>query len=179
MAQNICVDSLEDRRLAISNFGTIDRQTGFLLPPSVDDRLPERHLARFVVEVIDRLDLGAMVGSYRGSGSASDPAVLLGILVYGYANGALSNRKLELATYDWVAFRFAAANRHPYHETIASFHHRFLDEINALFTQGLMPARVMGVQKLGTIWLGRTKIHANASRHGACPVSMRARSRHG
>jgi len=90
----------------MSNFRTIDRQTGFLLPPSVDDWLPERHLARFVVEIIDRLDLGAMVGSYRGSGSASyHPAVLLGILVYGYATGVLSSRRLELATYDSVAVR--------------------------------------------------------------------------
>lgn len=68
----------------MSNFRTIDRQTGFLLPPSVDEWLPEKHLARFVVEVIDGLDLSAMSGSYRGSGSASyHPALVLGILVYG------------------------------------------------------------------------------------------------
>ena len=70
----------------MSNFRTIDRQTGFLLPPSVDEWLPEKHLARFVVEVIEGLDLRAMSGSYRGSGSASyHPRMLLGILVYGYA----------------------------------------------------------------------------------------------
>ena len=69
----------------MSNFRTIDRQSGFLLPPSVDERLPEKHLARFVVEVIDGLDLRAMSGVYRGSGSASyHPRMLLGILVYGY-----------------------------------------------------------------------------------------------
>src|ERR1700675_1284486 len=72
----------------MNNFRTIDRQTGFLLPPSVDEWLPEKHLARFVVEVIDGMDLGAMSGSYRGSGSASyHPRMLLGILVYGYATG--------------------------------------------------------------------------------------------
>ena len=98
----------------MSNFRTIDRQTGFLLPPSVDEWLPEKHLARFVVEVIDGLDLSAMSGSYRGSGSASyHPALLLGILVYGYATGVFSSRKLERATYDSVAFRFIAANDHP------------------------------------------------------------------
>src|SRR3954471_4214338 len=70
----------------MSNFRPIDRQTGFLLPPSVDEWLPEKHLARFVVEVIDGLDLRVMRGSYRGSGSASyPPSLLLGILVYGYA----------------------------------------------------------------------------------------------
>jgi transposase len=85
----------------------IDRQTGFLLPPSVDEWLPEKHLARFVVEVIDGLDLRAMSGSYHGSGSASyHPRMVLGILVYGYATGVFSSRKLERATYDSVAFRF-------------------------------------------------------------------------
>ena len=76
----------------MSNFRSIDRQTGFLLPPSVDEWLPEKHLARFIVEMIDVLDLRAMSGSYRGSGSASyHPRMLLGILVYGYATGVLSN----------------------------------------------------------------------------------------
>jgi transposase len=154
--------------MTMSNFRVIDRQTGFLLPPSVDDWLPQRHLARFVVDVIDRLDLGAIVGSYRGRGSASyHPAVLLGILVYGYATGVLSSRQLELATYDSVAVRFVAANQHPDHDTIASFRCRFRDEIAALFAQVLMLAREMGVLNLGTIGLDGTKIHANASRHSA------------
>lgn len=67
----------EDHRLPMSNFRTIDRQTGFLLPPSVDEWLPERHLARFVVEVIDGLDLRAMVGAYRGAGSAAPAATAI------------------------------------------------------------------------------------------------------
>ena len=84
----------------MSNFRTIDRETGFLLPPSVDEWLPERHLARFVVEVIDGLDLRAMSGAYRGSGSASyHPRMLLGLLVYGYATGVFSSRKLERAMF--------------------------------------------------------------------------------
>src|SRR5665213_1496196 len=78
------------------------------------------HLARFVVEVIEGLDLTAMSKSYRGAGSASyHPAPLLGLLVYGYATGVFSSRKLERATYDSVAFRFIAANDHPDHDTIA------------------------------------------------------------
>ena len=94
----------------MKNFRPVDRDTGFLMPPSVDEWLPEKHLARFVVDVIAGLDLRAMLGSYRGSGEASyHPTVLLGILVYGYATGVFSSRKLERATYESVAFRFVSA----------------------------------------------------------------------
>ena len=133
--------------------------TGFLLPPSVDEWLPERHLARFVVEVVDGLDLKTMSGSYRGSGSkACHPRLLLGMLVYGYATGTFSSRKLERASHDSVAFRFIAANDHPDHDTIAAFRRRFLPEIEKLFVQVLLLAREMGVLKLGTIGLDGTKI---------------------
>ena len=152
----------------MSNFRLIDRETGFLMPPSVDEWLPERHLARFVVEVIATLDLRSMTGSYRGSGEASyHPQLLLGIMVYGYATGVFSSRRLERATYDSVAFRFVAANDHPDHDTIATFRRRFLKQIEALFVQVLGLAREMGVLKLGTVALDGTKIHANASRHSA------------
>ena len=152
----------------MSNFRDVDRQTAFLLPPSVNEWLPERHLARFVVEVIDGLDLGGMIGAYRGSGSAAHhPRRLLGILVYGYATGVFSSRKLERATYDSVAFRYVAANDHPDHDTIATFRRRFLKEIEGLFVRVLLPAREMGALKIGTIGLDGTKIHAKASRHSA------------
>jgi transposase len=152
----------------MSNFRPVDRDTGFLMPPSVDEWLPERHLARFVVEVIAGLDLRAMTGDYRGSGEASyHPSVLLGLLVYGYATSVFSSRKLERATYDSVAFRFVAANQHPDHDTIATFRRRFLKQIEALFVQVLVMAREMGMLKLGTVALDGTKIHANASRHSA------------
>ncbi len=152
----------------MSNFRPIDPQTGFLLPPSVDDRLPQQHLARFVVEVIDGLDTSAMSGAYRGSGSAGyHPRLLLGILIYGYATGVFSSRKLERATYDSVAFRFIAANDHPDHDTIAAFRRRFSKEIEALFVQVLLLAREMGLLKMGTVALDGTKIHANASKHSA------------
>jgi len=154
--------------IGMSNFRQVDRETGFLLPPSVDEWLPERHLARFVVEVIEGLDLRALSQSYRGSGSASyHPSMLLGLLVYGYATGVFSSRKLERATYDSVAFRFIAANDHPDHDTIAAFRRRFLKDIEALFVQVLVMAREMGVLKMGTVGLDGTKIHANASRHSA------------
>ena len=152
----------------MSNFRLIDRETGFLMPPSVDEWLPPRHLARFVVEVVSGLDLRAMIGSYRGSGEASyHPALLLGLIIYGYATGVFSSRQLERATYDSVAFRFIAANQHPDHDTIATFRRRFLQEIETLFVHVLGVAREIGVLKLGTVALDGTKIHANASRHSA------------
>jgi transposase len=118
--------------------------------------------------VIASLDLRAMIGSYRGSGEASyHPSIVLGLLVYGYATGVFSSRKLERATYDSVAFRFIAANQHPDHDTIAVFRRRFLRQIEKLFVQVLMLAREMGVLKMGTVALDGTKIHANASRHSA------------
>ncbi len=152
----------------MSNFRDVDRQTAFLLPPSVEEWLPERHLARFVVEVIDGLDLGGMIGAYRGSGSAAHhPRMLLGVLIYGYATGVFSSRKLERATFDSMAFRYIAANDHPDHDTIATFRRRFLKEIEGLFVRVLLLGREMGVLKMGTVGLDGTKIHANASRHSA------------
>jgi transposase len=152
----------------MSNFRPINRDTDFLLPPSVNEWLPERHLARFVVEVVDQLDLSAMVKAYRGSGSASyHPAMLLGLLIYGYATKVFSSRAIERATYDSVAFRFIAGNEHPDHDTIATFRKRFLPQIEGLFVDVLRLARTMGVLKLGTVALDGTKLHANASRHSA------------
>jgi transposase len=152
----------------MSNFCEVDRETGFLLPPSVDDWLPEQHLARFVVEVLEGLDLRAMTGDYRGSGSASyHPAGLLGILVYGYATGVFSSRKLERATYDSVAFRFVAANQHPDHDTIATFRRRFLKAIQGLFVQVLLLAREMGLLKMGTVALTVRRSTPMPARHSA------------
>jgi transposase len=152
----------------MSNFRPTDRRIGYLMPPSVEEWLPQRHLARFVVEVVESLDLRGMSASYRGSGSASyRPSVLLSLLIYGCATGVFSSRKLERATYDSVAFRFIAANDHPDHDTIATFRRRFLPRIEALFVEVLKLAREMGVLQMGTVALDGTKIHANASRHSA------------
>src|SRR6202789_1755301 len=152
----------------MTNFRAIDRKTGYLLPPSVDEWLPEKHLARFIVDVIEGLDLGRMSRAYRGTGSASyHPRTLLNIFVYGYATGVFSSRKLERATWDSVAFRYIAGGEHPDHDTIATFRRRFLKDIEKLFVDVLRLAREMGVLKMGTIGLDGTKIHANASRHSA------------
>lgn len=138
------------------------------MPPSLEDWLNQDHLARFIVEVIDGLDLSNLVRHYAGRGSkAHHPATLLAILVYGYATGTFSSRKLERATYDSVAFRSIAAGTHPDHDTLATFRRRFLREIEALFVQVLELAGEMKVLKLGTVCLDGTKIHANASRHRA------------
>jgi transposase len=152
----------------MSNFRSIQRDVDFLFPPSMNDWLPEQHLARFIVEIVDQLDLKAMERAYGRSGSAAfHPALLLSILVYGYATGVFSSRKLEHATYDSVAFRFVAANEHPDHDTLNTFRKRFLQEIEVLMVQVLMIARTMGVLKLGNIALDGSKIKANASRHSA------------
>src|SRR5450830_2201677 len=152
----------------MSNFILTDRKTDYLLPPSVDDWLSQDHLARFVVEVIDGLDLSNLPRQYAGRGSkAHHPATLLAILVYGYSTGVFSSRKLEMATYDSVAFRYIAAGSHPDHDTLATFRKRFIDEIAGLFVQVLEMAQEMKLLKLGTVCLDGTKIHANASRHSA------------
>ena len=152
----------------MSNFRPVDRDTGFLVPPSVDEWLPARPLARFVVEVIGGLDLRAMIGSYRGGGEAAyHPRLLPGILVNGCATGVFSSRKPERATHDAVAFRFIAANRHPDHDTIAAFRRRFPPRTEAVFAQVLLLARELGVLQLGTVALDGTGIHADASRHSA------------
>jgi transposase len=96
----------------MSHFIVTDRKTDYLLPPSLDDWLNQDHLARFIVEVVDQLDLSKLTRQYAGRGSkAYHPATLLAILVYGYATGIFSSRRLERATYDSVAFRYIAANQ--------------------------------------------------------------------
>ena len=152
----------------MNNFKPIKRDINYLFPPSMGDWLPEQHLARFVVEIIEQLDLKGMERAYRGAGSAPfHPALLLSILVYGYATGVFSSRKLEHATYDSIAFRFVAADEHPDHNTLNTFRKRFLKEIEGLMVQVLLIARTMGVLKLGNIALDGTKLRANASRHSA------------
>ena len=152
----------------MSRFRPIDRLSGYLLPPTLDEWLPDDHLARFVVEVVDQLDLTQIENSYglRGS-SAYHPSLLTSLLVYGYATGVFSSRKIERATYDSVAFRFISAGAHPDHDTIAAFRARFLAQLNDLFVQVLAIAHEMKLLKLGTISLDGTKIKANASAHHA------------
>ena len=150
------------------NFVGVDRDTPDMFPASVQEYLPQDHLARFVVEIVDQLDLSHLVRAYAGSGSRPyHPAMLVALLFYGYATGVFSSRKLAQATYDSIAFRYICANTHPDHRTIADFRKRFLDELAALFTRVLLIAQAMGLVKLGTVSLDGTKIKANASKHKA------------
>jgi transposase len=152
----------------MARFKPIQRDTDYLFPPSMSDWLPEHHLSRFVVDIVEQLDLKPMERAYGTSGSdAFHPALLLSIMIYGYATGVFSSRKLEQATYDSVAFRFVAANEHPDHDTLNTFRKRFLKEIEALMVQVLLIARAMDMLKLGNIALDGSKIKANASKHSA------------
>lgn len=152
----------------MSNFRAVDRETFYLLPPSVDEWLPADHLARFVVEIVEQLDLSGLTSQYRGSGSAAyHPQMLATLLIYGYASGVHSSRAIERACYDSIAFRYLAANTQPDHDTLCAFRRRFLPALEQLFVQVLQIARQMKLLKLGTVALDGSKVHANASRHNA------------
>lgn len=152
----------------VVEFVQVDRDTPHLFPPSVQEYLPETHLARFVVEIVERLDLSHIVTAYAGKGSKPySPSMLVSLLFYGYATGVFSSRKLAQATYDSVPFLYICANTHPDHRTIADFRKRFLGELEALFVEILLVAQAMGLVKLGTVSLDGTKIKANASKHKA------------
>jgi transposase len=152
----------------MSRFVQIDRDTAYLLPPSVQEWLPEDHLARFIVETVEQLDLSELNQEYAGRGVAAfPPAMLLALLFYGYATGEFSSRRIERATYDSVAFRFIAANTHPDHDTIAAFRKRFLPKLKGLFVQILQVARALKLLKVGNVSLDGTKVKANASKHRA------------
>lgn len=152
----------------MSRFIPFSRKQQYLLPPSVDEWLPENHLARFIVEVVEQLDLSKIIRRYAGCGSAAyHPELMLALLVYGYATGIFSSRKIERATYDSVAFRFIAADQHPDHDTLANFRKTFLVELENVFVQVLTLAQAMKLVRLGQISLDGTKIKANASKHKA------------
>ena len=162
------------------DFIKADRETPFLFPPSVQDWLPQDHLARFVVDIVGQLNLSSLRAVYAGKGSRPyDPAMLLSLILYGYATSVFSSRKLAQATYDSVAFRYIAGNQHPDHDTIATFRQRFSPELQGLFVQVLSIASEMGVLKLGRVSLDGTKVKANASKHqalssGCTPASLKS-----
>ncbi len=151
-----------------TNFILIDRESPYIFPPSVQDYLPEDHLARFVVEIVEQLDLRKFATSYQGKGKRPyHPAMVLSLLFFGYATGVFSSRKLEKACQGSMAFKFIAANEHPDHDTINAFRKRFRKEIEGLFVEILILAEAMGLLRLGTVSLDGTKIKANASQHKA------------
>jgi transposase len=142
----------------------------FLLPPSPSEWLAENHLVYFVSEIIDRLDLQKFYARYDGDGRRNqpyDPALLVKVLVYGYASRVFSSRKLARKLYEDVAFRVLGAGNFPSHRTLCDFRLKHLPELKELFVQIGRLAREMGMVKLGTIALDGTKVKANASKHKA------------
>ena len=151
----------------ISFIGSSREQISFM-PHDLNDWLPEDHLARFVVDIVDKMDLSRVYSSYSGKGSAPyDPKLLLSLIFYGYSTGVFSSRKIETASYDSVAFRFIAGNHHPDHDTISSFRKKNLSELKGWFKEILLIGNELGLIKLGNIFIDGTKIQANASKHKA------------
>ena len=142
-----------------------------LFPPSLHDWLPEGHLARFLLDVVSALDLSAIFTSYQdkdGRGQAAyAPAMMVRLLLYGYATGVYSSRKIEKRTFEDLAFRFLSGDQHPDHATIAEFRKRHLEALSGLFTQALLLCSAAGLVKLGHVSIDGTKIKANASKHKA------------
>ena len=134
-------------------FRSDDLDQSLLLPPSLHDWLPEKHLARFVAEVVEVLDLGAIYASYEekdGRGQAAyAPGMMVRVLLYGYCKGVYSSRKIQAATYEDVGFRYLAADEHPDHSTLAEFRKRHLGALAGLFTQALQLCQKAGLVKLG------------------------------
>ncbi len=149
-------------------FRTCDLEQPFLLPPSLQDWLPEGHLARFIAEVSEQLNLSGIYTCYeRRDGRGAEgyhPLMLTRLLLYAYCVGKPSSRQIEKATHDEVAFRYLAADQHPDHDTIASFRQRHVASLSGLFEQALRMCQKAGLVKLGHIALDGTKIWAQASR---------------
>ena len=141
-----------------------------LLPASLQDWLPKGHLAYFISDTVDALNLKAFYARYAGGGSRNQPvhpAMMVKILVYGYATGVFSSRKMERRLHEDLAFRMLGAGNFPKHRTIRDFRALHLLELSDLFVQVVKLAQEMGLVKLGTVAIDGTKIKANASRHKA------------
>jgi transposase len=147
------------------NFLSCDRDQDLLMPPSVREWLPGDHLAWFVLDVVGRLDLDGFYSAYREDGSgrpAHDPAMMVALLVYGYAVGERSSRRIERRCVEDVAFRVIAANRAPDHCTISRFRQRHAERLAELFVQVLAMCAKAGMVRVGTVAVDGTKLAANA-----------------
>ncbi len=147
-----------------------DRRQGFLLPPSPSDWLPEGHLAWFVIEAVEQLDIDDLLDKYRVSGKgelAYPPRVMLSLLIYSYCTGTFSSRKIAAQIEDSLAFRVIASGLTPSHRTICRFREDNLDEFQRLFVQLVQIARESGLVKMGTIAIDGSKVKGNASKRKA------------
>jgi|KBSSwiStaDraftv2_1062776.scaffolds.fasta_scaffold206009_2 transposase len=147
-----------------------NRRQGFLLPPSPNDWLPEDHLAWFVIDAVEQLNIDKLLDGYRVSGKgeqAYPPRVMLALLIYGYCTGTFASRRIAAQIEDSVAFRVIAAGLTPSHRTICRFREENLDEFQRLFVQVVQLAQEAGLVKMGTIAIDGSKVKANASKHKA------------
>ncbi len=147
-----------------------DPQQMLLLPEAIQDWLPEGHLAHFISDTVDALDLKAFHARYEQDGPRDQPfhpAMMVKVLLYGYATGVFSSRRIARKLHEDVAFRVLAAGNFPAHRTIRDFRAIHLQELSGLFVQVVKLAREMGLVKLGTVAIDGTKVKANASRHKA------------
>jgi transposase len=149
----------------MTTYAPFDRDQPFLLPPDLKDWLPEDDLAHFIVAAAERVRLGTFRTNPQAGGKPQyHPRLMLGLLVYCYANGVFSSRRIERATYRDIGARFIAANTHPDHDTIATFRRSNKAAFEAAFLDVLLLARETGILKLGTVSIDGTKIDANASK---------------
>lgn len=150
-----------------------DPDQPYLLPPILQEWLPESHLANFIHEMVGELDLGAIHKKYSkrkrdGRGQKPfDPGMMVRLLFYAYCTGKPSSRKIEKASYEEIPYRVLTANQHPDHDTIAAFRRENLQELADLFSQVLRLCQAVGLVKLGHVALDGTKVKANASKHKA------------
>ncbi|MGH6917640.1 MAG: transposase [Geminicoccaceae bacterium] len=150
------------------NFVECEREQAFLLPPDLRDWIPEDDLAHFVIEAVERVALGAFKVNDRGTGSAQyHPRMMLALLIYCYANGIFSRRRIERATHRDIGVRYVAANRHPDHDTIATFRRENFAAVAESFLQVLLLAKELKLLKLGVVSVDGSKFDANASKHRA------------
>lgn len=154
----------------MNKWQAIDRFQVDLLPSTIDELLPQNHLARFVVDVVETLDLSPILKKYEARGRGSTPyhpSLMIALLFYGYSTGVMSSRRIERACKFDIAFRYIACGHAPDHDTIATFRRKNLAEIPDLFVQILLIAKQMKLLKVGTVAIDGTKIKANASKHKA------------
>ena len=150
----------------MSRFVDCGRDQAFLLPPDLRDWVPEDDLAHFRIEAVERVDMGAFKVNYRGTGSAQyHPRMMLALLIYCYANGIFSSRRIERATRRDLGVRFVAANSHPDHDTVATFRRANLAAVAESFLQVLLLAKELKLVKVGVVSVDGSKFEANASKH--------------
>ena len=150
----------------MSKFVDCARDQAFLLPPDLRDWIPEDDLAHFVIEAVERVEMSAFKVNHRGTGSAQyHPRMMLALLIYCYANGIFSSRRIERATHRDIGVRFVAANAHPDHDTIATFRRENFAAVAESFLQVLLLAKELKLVKVGVVSVDGTKIDANGSKH--------------